>query len=70
MQSKAMSFELPVILSKADQELIAFERPHEPSNRHISLIYLEDAVSIFNDDEAENWKILYLAPSLYPLSIM
>jgi hypothetical protein len=54
MRSKAMSFELPVILSKADREFIAPEKPHELSNHHISLIYLEDAVSIFDDDEAEN----------------
>ena len=70
MQSKAMSFELLVILSKTDQELIAPEKPHELSNHYISPIYLEDAVSIFDDNVAENWKILYLAPNLYPLSIV
>jgi len=54
MQSKAMSFELLVILSKTDQELIAPEKPHELSNHYISPIYLEDAVSIFDDNVAEN----------------
>jgi hypothetical protein len=53
MQSKAMGFELPVILSKADRELIASEKPYELSNHNISLIYLEDTVSIFDDDEAD-----------------
>lgn len=65
MQSKAMGFELPVILSKADRELIASEKPYELSNHNISLIYLEDTVSIFDDDEADWHYILFLTYILF-----
>jgi hypothetical protein len=58
MQSKAMIFELPVILSMADWELISPEKPPGLSNHDIKPIYLEDVVSVLDDDEAENSRII------------
>jgi len=48
-----MSFELPAILSKANIELVASEKPLEFTKTDISPTSAEDAVSILDDKEAE-----------------